>query len=153
MGRQDLIALLRLLSALLALASLARGDLGVGGAVEVNEEVEVGPDDETGEQVSVSLIRAAVLGITVVVDDGRRVGDEDDDELDDLDGSDVLLPPNVLSGSHDHDEVVPVPVTTKRTINVGVRIEESGFWTVRRCAWARMWKSLCAEERCRVSGL
>ena len=91
------------------------GSLGVGGAVEVNEEVEVGPDDETGEQVSVSLIRAAVLGKTVVVDDSARVSDENDDELDDLDGSNVLLPPDVLSGADDHDEVVPVPITEEKS--------------------------------------
>jgi len=82
---------------------------GVGGAVELDEEVEVGPDDEAGEEVSVTLVAAAVLGIHVVVEHGGGVGDEDNDELRDLDSGDVALPPDFGSGADDHEEVVPVP--------------------------------------------
>ena len=40
--------------------------------------------------------------------------DENNDELNDLNGGDVTLPPNVLLGLDDHDEVVPVPLKEKR---------------------------------------
>lgn len=108
--------LLLLLSRACALSSGA----SVGGAIELNEEVEVGPDDKSGEKVSVSLVAAAVLGIDIVIQDGRRVGDENDDELSDLDSGNVALPPDLGAGARDHQEVVPVPwIHTKK---------EEGTW-------------------------
>lgn len=44
-----------------------------------------------------------------MVQDCRRVRDQHNDELHDLDRRDVLLPPDVLAGRNNHHEVVPVP--------------------------------------------
>lgn len=105
-----------------------RRDIGVGGAIEIDEKVKVGPDDEASEQVSVALIRTAVLSIRIVVGDGEGVSDENDDELDDLDGSDVLFPPDLGTRRDDHHEVVPVPVPSshKYTNKVSI-VKHKGY--------------------------
>lgn len=46
--------------------ALGRG-AAVSGAVELDEEVEVRPDDEAGEEVAIAFVTAAVLGIGVVI--------------------------------------------------------------------------------------
>ena len=102
------------------LASGLRLARGISRAVEVNEEVEVGPDDEASEEVAIALIAAAVLCVSIVVDNGGRVGDENDDELQNLNGSDVFLPPNLFARVDDHHEVVPVPEEVEFRENVSV---------------------------------
>lgn len=74
----------------------------------MDEQEEVGPDNSPSKHVSISLIAATILCHQMMETDSVAVSDENDDELNDLDGSDVLFPPNVLLRFDYNNEVVPV---------------------------------------------
>lgn len=62
------------------------------------------------------------------------MSDEHDDELGNLNGRDVALPPDLAARSRHHEEVVPVPVRFK---SANGRVSEGWEWKER---WGEMWR-------------